>query len=250
MNLILIYREELQDNRATITGDKLKHLRKILKVKVGDRVKVGIVGEKIGTGLVEAISRESALLQITTEREPPERLPIHLILAIPRPIMLKRVLAQAASIGIDTISLVRSKRVEKSFLESSIVEQENFTPALLKGLEQAVDTQMPQVNLFHRFKPLIENLAESTTEPNRLQLIAHPQGEMTLPEAARNAGGKRITVAIGPEGGWIDYEVEQFVSIGFTPFTLGERILRVDTAVPAILCQLELLYHASPKFPQ
>ena len=186
--------------------------------------------------MLETISKEQATLHIHTDQLPPKRLPVHLILAIPRPIMLKRVLAQAASLGVETISLVRSKRVEKSFLDSSIVKGENFTPYLIKGLEQAVDTIPPEVNIYRCFKPFIE--LSKCNEPDRFKIIAHPLGGTTLKQAVTTAARKQVTIAIGPEGGWIDYEIEQFIKAGFSLVTIGERILRVDTAVPAILSQI------------
>ena len=240
MNLLLVHKEDIVNNRVTITGDKLKHLRRILKVQIGNRIQLGIFGENIGTGTVEAISKERALLHVHTDREPPKRLPVHLILAIPRPIMLKRVLAQASSMGIEKISLLRSKRVEKSFLDSSLIERDNYMPFLLKGIEQAVDTCVPKVLIYRRFKPFIELAADRET--NRHKIIAHPQGKVRLQESLKKNPENGITVAIGPEGGWIDYEVARFVDIGFIPFTMGERILRVDTAVPAIISQLSLLH--------
>lgn len=239
MNILLIHKAEIVNNRVTITGDKLKHLRKILKVKVGDNVKLGVINETIGTGTIEAISKDNALLLVRVDKQPPERIPIHLILAIPRPIMLKRVLAQAASMGIEKISLLRSKRVEKSFLNASIVDQDNYTPFLIKGIEQSVDTRVPEIQIHHRFKAFIELAANSKAK--HLKLIAHPHGNMQLQDSIILDPEKRIDIAIGPEGGWIDYEVEQFITVGFTPFTMGNRILRVDTAVPAILSQLQLL---------
>jgi len=240
MNILLVHPEEVIDNRVTITGDRLKHLRKILKVQVGNCVKIGVIGQNIGTGIVEAISPKEAQLHIQTDQAPPKRLPVHLILAIPRPIMLKRVLAQAASMGVEKISLLRSKRVEKSFLDSSLVENGRYMPFLLKGIEQAVDTRVPEVLLYRRFTPFIKHLADQ--DPEHHKIIAHPQGDRALQDLVKNPEEK-ITVAIGPEGGWIDYEVEQFVRIGFLPFTMGKRILRVDTAVPAILAQLSLLHN-------
>nr|MBF0222576.1 16S rRNA (uracil(1498)-N(3))-methyltransferase [Desulfobulbaceae bacterium] len=244
MNILLIHKAEIVNDRIIITGDKLKHLRKILKVQIGDTVKIGIINEKIGSGTVEALSKEGALLHVQVEKPPPERLPVHLILAIPRPIMLKRVLAQAASMGIEQISLLRSKRVEKSFLDSSIIEQDNYTPFLLKGIEQSVDTRTPEVQIHRRFKSFIEQIAADSSSRN-LRLIAHPHGTAYLRDTKTEGPEQRIDIAIGPEGGWIDYEVEQFTNLGFIPFTMGARILRVDTAVPAILSQLELLRQQS-----
>ena len=239
MNLILVQPEEVLSSQVRLTDRRADHLRKILKVKTGDTVKVGIIGGMMGAGVVSATSRQEVVLLIRVENPPPSKLGLKLILALPRPIMLKRVLAQAAALGIDHLFLVNASRVEKSFFEASPVKNGDFLPFLLNGLEQAIDTIAPTVSVHSRFKPFVEDILPALVAS--LKLIAHPDsgpGLAGLAPCAKVAGPTLL--AIGPEGGWLDYEVAKFQESGFQSFSLGPRILRVDTAVPAITAQLAL----------
>lgn len=239
MNLILILPEEINDRQVCLTDRRADHLRKILKVKVGDTVRVGIVGKMIGTGTVDDITRQGIVLTIETNTAPPDKLGLDLILALPRPIMLKRVLAQIAALGVNHLFLVNANRVEKSFFEASPIKDGSFTPYLHNGLEQAIDTIAPTVSVHSRFKPFIEDILPRVASSRRI--IAHPKGEASLAENFYPPSSEKTLLAIGPEGGWIDYELSRFHESGFQPFSLGPRILRVDTAVPAIIAQISLL---------
>ncbi len=240
MNLILVQPEEVLSSQVSLTDRRADHLRKILKLKAGDTVKIGVIGGMMGTARVSAISRQEVVLQLTLDTLPPAKLGLQLILALPRPIMLKRVLAQAAALGIDHLFLINASRVEQSFFEASPGRDHDFSPFLQNGLEQAVDTILPTVSVHPRFKPFVEDVLPVRAESRRL--IAHPGRWPDLAGLAPSSMPAGPTlVAIGPEGGWLDYEVAKFQEQGFQPFSLGPRILRVDTAVPAIIAQIVLL---------
>lgn len=240
MNLILIDPQEMHAGQVRLAGRRAEHLRKILKVQAGDSVRVGVIGGAMGEGIVCSLARHEVVLQVVVNTSPPAKLGLHLILALPRPIMLKRVLAQAAALGVDHLFLVNASRVEKSFFEASPVKDGDFSSYLHNGLEQAMDTVAPTVSVHPRFKPFVEDVVP--TLKASCQLIAHPGGSAGLPDLAASLRGPgAILLAIGPEGGWIDYEVARFQEAGFQPFCLGPRILRVDTAVPAIIAQVGLL---------
>lgn len=239
MNLILIQTDELDDRQVHLKDRRAEHLRKILKVKVGDTVRVGIVNELMGTGTVADISRHAVILTIEVSTPPPVRLELDLILALPRPIMLKRVLAQIAALGVNHLFLINANRVEKSFFEASPTKDGDFTPFLHNGLEQAIDTIAPTVSIHHRFKPFIEDILPTVAASRKI--IAHPNGITSIADNFRSTPPGKTLLAIGPEGGWIDYELSLFHDARFLPFSLGPRILRVDTAVPAIIAQIALL---------
>ncbi|MDF1577440.1 MAG: 16S rRNA (uracil(1498)-N(3))-methyltransferase [Desulfobulbales bacterium] len=241
MNLILIDPREIKDGSASLTGRRAKHIRKTLRGKEGGTIRVGIVNGLIGSGLIRRIEPGMVNLDIKTAKPPPAKTPTGLILALPRPIMLKRVLAQTASLGIERIFLINAGRVEKSFFKASLLSEEKLREYLLLGLEQAVDTVLPKISIHRRFRPFIEdNLAEISRD-YPVRLAAHPGGAIKLSPALLPEPASPTLVAIGPEGGWLDFEIDRFTERGFGCFSLGPRILRVDTAVPAILAQLQLL---------
>ncbi|MFA7383013.1 MAG: 16S rRNA (uracil(1498)-N(3))-methyltransferase [Desulfurivibrionaceae bacterium] len=241
MNLILLHPHELSDHHVTLTGRRAEHIRKVLRSAIGDSVRVGMLGGLLGTGCIREMTGERIVLQVQLTSEPPPLPPTDLILAVPRPIMLKRVLAQAASLGVNRIFLINANRVEKSFFSSTLIQNNAFTEPLLIGLEQAIDTRLPEISVHPRFRPFVEDFLPELLPHCPIRLLAHPEGDRTMAQAAAGISGQRAVLAIGPEGGWVDFEVQRFKEQGFAPFSLGPRILRVDTAVPALLAQLSLL---------
>lgn len=197
----------------------------------------------MGIGTIRAIDRTRMLLEIKTENTKPLRPEIDLVLALPRPIMLKRLLSQATGMGIARLFLINAARVEKSFFKASILEQENYRRYIYRGLEQAVDTLVPEISIHPRFKPFVKDILPELCCQASHCLLAHPDGRERLTELVPVPLQGRILVAIGPEGGWLDYEVKKFQEQKVQIFNMGKRILRVDTSVTAVLAQLDLLRH-------
>ncbi len=234
MNLILLFAEDFIDqNRVRLVGRRLKHVLDVHRAEVGQDLCVGVAGGQIGCGRVQRLDREALEMEVVLDRQPPVKLPVTLVLALPRPKVFKRVLLAATSMGVARIVLINSFRVEKSFWKSPVLAGEKLQEPLVLGLEQARDTVLPEVLLRPLFKPFVEDelpaLCADTT-----CLVAHPVAAVSCP---RELSGP-VTLAIGPEGGFIPYEVEKLAACGFTPISLGERILRVETAVPVVLSRL------------
>jgi RsmE family RNA methyltransferase len=236
MNIILIEQQEVQGGRVFLTDRRAKHLIKVLQVQFGDTVRVGIIDGPKGRGKVAAFCAKFPFqveLDVEFSEEMPERPPIDLLLALPRPIMLKRIFSQAAALGVGTIFVTNAQRVEKSFWSATLLNEDEYRPHLLQGLEQAVDTMVPEVSVYERFKPFIEDVLPGRIAQYSHLLIAHPGTPVTLKTVITERPG-RILLAVGPEGGWIDYEIDRFAECGFVAFSLGKRILKVDTAVVAL----------------
>jgi RsmE family RNA methyltransferase len=236
MNIILLEKQEIQGSRVLLTDRRAKHLIKVLQVKSGDTVRLGIIDGPRGGGRVVAFCNKYPFqveLEVQFTEELPERPPIDLLLALPRPIMLRRIFSQAAALGVGAIFITHAQRVEKSFWNATLLNEEEYRPHLLQGLEQAVDTRVPEVFIYERFKPFVEDVLPSKIRAYSHLLIAHPGSSATL-KSVIHEKPERILLAIGPEGGWIDYEMDRFAECGFASFSLGERILKVDTAVVAI----------------
>ncbi|MBU0479499.1 MAG: 16S rRNA (uracil(1498)-N(3))-methyltransferase [Proteobacteria bacterium] len=241
MNLILLEQNEINGTSVVLADRRAKHLRKVLRVLPGDTVRVGIVNGPMGSGTVREIDQERVALDLEIGVMPTAPPPLCLVLALPRPIMLKRVLAQATSLGVSEIHLIMAGRVEKSFFKASLLEKESLRDCLKLGLEQAVDTRLPIIQVHRKFKPFAEDLLPEIAANYPIRLLAHPDPESGEPRPVFANRETPALVAIGPEGGWVDFEVDLFRKQGLETFSLGPRILRVDTAVPAILSQILLL---------
>ena len=243
MNIVLIKPEEISADRwVTLTGRRHLHIRDILKSQAGDHLRLGIVNGPMGQATLLESSADRTILGIDTTNTLPPQPATDLILALPRPIMLKRILAQAATMGVGQIYLINANRVEKSFFNASMVKNREFEEHLLLGLEQAMDTRLPQVKVQPRFRPFVEDELPDLMAGYSSCLLAHPGSPLSLPAAAGSTKAGRTLLAVGPEGGWVDFEVELFKAQGFTPFHMGPRIMRVETAVTALLAQLDLLW--------
>ncbi|NQZ30063.1 MAG: 16S rRNA (uracil(1498)-N(3))-methyltransferase [Oceanospirillaceae bacterium] len=234
MNLILVTAEDFIDDKSVKLSDsRHTHISKVHKAVTGQALKVGMLNGNTGTGTVVSIDDQSVTLTLALNTKPLPPLPLTLILALPRPKMLKRILQCVASLGVKDIYLINSYKVEKSYWSSPVLEASSIEQQLLLGLEQAGDTLMPKVHLRKRFKPFIEDELPAIAEYSR-KIIAHPYNAHTFEATA----DQPTTLAIGPEGGFIDYEVEKLCSQGFAAMSLGSRILRVETALPVAISKL------------
>jgi 16S rRNA (uracil1498-N3)-methyltransferase len=233
MNLLLLAEDQCNDSIATVSGRQLEHLLSIQRAQVGDSVRVGKLNGLMGKGLIKTLNADLSTLEINLDTPSPAAIPLTLILALPRPKMLRRILQTIAAMGIKRLYLVNSRRVEKSFWQTPMLRPEAVQEQLILGLEQARDTIMPKIYLRKLFKPFVEDeLAEIIAGSSAL--VAHPTKAMPCPINCQAA----VTLAVGPEGGFIPYEVEKFNEIGFESVHLGPRILRVENAVPAIISRL------------
>jgi len=235
MNLLLLDDNDLIDNhRARLTdARRLQHLHQVQRVKVGDYLRAGRLGALMGQAQILSLSNTETELQLTLDQPPPPKLPLTLVLALPRPQMLHRLFQVIAAMGVPRLILLGSARVEKSFWQSTRLAPEAIRHELLLGLEQARDTVLPHIQIERQFKPFVEDRLPAIVQ-NSLGLLCHPGDYPPCPRAVSGA----VTLAIGPEGGWIPYEVEQLQTTGLQTVQLGERILRVETAVTTLLGRL------------
>ncbi|AWM81011.1 16S rRNA (uracil(1498)-N(3))-methyltransferase [Gammaproteobacteria bacterium ESL0073] len=235
MNLLLLSPDDLiNPQRAKITGRQLQHIQQIYNSNVGDTLSVGLINGNMGNGTISHLGADHVIIDdIQLNIPPPPKLPITLLLALPRPKMLRRVFQTIATMGVSKLILINSYKVEKSFWQTPFLTTENITQQLLLGLEQAKDTVLPEVQLKKRFKPFVEDELPILCQSSQ-NFIAHLGDYFPCPSLPNQP----ITLAIGPEGGWIDYEVNKLTHLGFTPIQLGQRILRVETAVTALLTKL------------
>ena len=232
MNLLLLAPHELRvDGTALLTGRRHEHARAVLRVQAGEVLRVGVRGGGCGTGQVVSEGAQGLLLQVTLDREPPARALVSLVLAIPRPKALRRVIPALASLGVDRVVLVNAARVEKSYFDSRVLDPAYLDGLVDLGLEQARDTRPPRIELRERFRPFVEDELDAWAGDS-LRFVPHPPASVALP---RVAADRPVTLAIGPDGGWVPFEVGLLERAGFTPVSLGDRVLRVEVAVSYVL---------------
>jgi RsmE family RNA methyltransferase len=246
MNLILLEPHEINADWTVYLDDRRsRHIIDVLGSQPGERLKAGIVNGPIGSAEIISITKvrktAAVILRFSAEEPAPQAPFCDLIVALPRPIMLKRILAQAAELGVRKIFLINANRVEKSFFQANLLKKEKYRQFLLHGLEQAKDTFMPEVSVHKRFRPFVEDFIPTIAKTYSRMLVAHPEAGEDLKQAVGTEISGRTLLAVGPEGGWVDFEIEKFFEQSFVPVSMGRRTLRTDTAIVALLAQLMLL---------
>lgn len=234
MNLLLLEPQHFIDERhAELDQRQLRHVLDVHQANKGDELRVGVINGRVGNGIITYLSAEKMQLEVDLDNSPPPALPLTVLLALPRPKMLKRSLQHLTALGVKKIILMNSYRVEKSFWQSPWLNPEKVREQLILGLEQTRDTVMPEVVIEKRFKPFVEDRLPALMAGKR-GLVAHPVGGESCPHLI----SEPAVLAIGPEGGFIEYEVDKLEQAGFQRIHLGPRILRVETAVTAIVSKL------------
>jgi len=235
VNLILLEPEELRDdNTASLSDTRATHLRDVLGVKPGDMVRVGIINGGSGTATIRSVEPDRVVLQPSIV-EPASELPrVDVLLALPRPKVLRRLYAQLAALGVGRIILTNAARVERHYFDTHILSPGCFRPQLVEGLQQARDTRLPAVTIHRQFRVLVEDELDLLT-PGTTRVVAEPGAERHLGTVVEDAAAERLVLAIGPEGGWNAFELDLLRGHGFIPASMGGRTLRTDTACVALL---------------
>jgi len=240
MNRILFEKSEITDGVAEFSGERAAHIVEVLHSEVGDTVKTGELDGRIGIGVVKNIESveskdgKSYVIRLELSHTGESLQPwVDLILAPPRPRVFKRLLPQLAAMGVGDIVLVGAKKVEKAFWGATVLKEENYRPLLVDGLMQSGTTIVPRLELRRNFVRFIREELDSLY-PDSTRIVAHPYNAEPIGEPPQG----RLLIAIGPEGGWTDEEVDLLKSKGFQCRSLGGRILRTDTATIALLAKL------------
>ena len=233
MNIVLLEQQDwIDEQHVELRDARLAHLHSVLRSQPGDHLKVGLLGGDRGNGEIVSLSKERACLRVTLDQAPLPRHPCTLVLALPRPKMLRRVLRTCAEFGVREIHLIHSYRVEKSFWQSPLLAPERIRTALHAGLERSGDTIAPRVQLHRRFRPFIEDSLEHV-DAGAPAYCLHPGGTAALGADS----GESSTLLIGPEGGFVPFELELMQANNVALRHLGSRILSVDTAVNTALAR-------------
>lgn len=236
MNLLLLEEEDfLASGEVRVSGRRHRQLRDVIKAVPGKRCRAGILDGMRGHAEVLRCEEDFTLLCFTEEDPPPPPLPVTLVIALPRPQTYTKVLNCAVEMGVKRIDFINSYKVEKSFWQGSRLAEEYVQNELRLALEQAADTVMPQVHFHPRFKPFVEDELPDIS-PGAARIAGIP-GAAEVPERFSDSP---VILAVGPEGGFTDYENGFLLEHGFTGVTLGPHILRTEFAVAALLARLSI----------
>lgn len=235
MNWIMLDAAEVDATGQVVLRDgRAVHILRVLRAVRGQRVRVGILDGRRGSAEIVALAEGAVTLACDCRDEPPREPSLDLLLALPRPKVLKRLWSPLAQLGVRRIILTNAEQVERAYFDTHWLAPEHYRPLLVEGLAQCGDTRLPQVQVVRRLKPYVEDVLGPAGTAGRW--VAHPGPESARWPTLGPAGG---LLAVGPEGGWSGYEMSMFDAHGFVTVTLGPRVLRADVACVAALAVLQ-----------
>jgi len=249
LNLLILTEEDrLSDQHFAVAGKRRRHIINILRAVEGDTLGVGLVDGPTGSGTIERFEESKVVLNCVWQPQTPPVEPIvELICALPRPQTLKKVLQTAATMAVANIHIINANRVEQCYFNSSVMADEAIRENLLEGLSQGKTTRLPKLTVNPRFRCFFEEFLSRriADQPGEsLKLVADVDAD-TYINSSLLANRSRVYLAIGPEGGWVPFELEIMHRQGFIPITIGDWPLRVENAVVAALAQAKLVAHTS-----
>ena len=235
MNLILLEQEEVTpEGTVVLAGGRADHILNVLRVEPEHVVRVGIINGGSGVATVMTVADRTVSLRCRFDTPAPARPPVDLLLALPRPKVMRRLWAQLAALGVGQIILTNAARVERHYFDTHVLTPDCYRPLLIEGLQQARDTRVPPVSIHKQFRVLVEDHVDAMF-PTGVRVVADPRCETRLGDVVRQHPGERVLLAVGPEGGWNDFESKLLTTHGFHPVGIGPRTLRSDTACVALL---------------
>ncbi len=233
MNLLLLEeRDFTASDRARISGRRFLQLARVIRATPGKRLRAGILNGPVGEAEVLSLGNEAAEVRFSGAAPPPEPARLTLVIALQRPQTFGKVLHCAVTLGVKRICFIHTFKVEKSYWQSSVLRPEALRETLLEALEQCGDTMMPELTFHRRFRPFVEDELDAIAG-DTVRLYGDP-----APERAFPAPGTPVTLALGPEGGFNDFEIGLLRARSFRAISLGNRILRTEFALAGLLTKL------------
>ncbi|MGC6456003.1 MAG: 16S rRNA (uracil(1498)-N(3))-methyltransferase [Coraliomargaritaceae bacterium] len=239
MNLIL-FDTPFENVQLTADDPRAKHIRDTLRAEIGTLVFLGFAnGLRARARVVDLPANGDITLEVIATEPAPTPLPIHLLIGLPRPHSARKVLFEAACLGVQRIDFFEAERGEPSYARSSLWTTDEWRDRIRLGLEQSFATQLPQVAVYPDLQTALNTYYPI---PARIALDNYEAGrslQNTLPQSADTTA-----LALGPERGWSPNERDTLRRNGWQLAHLGPRVLRVESAVVAAVsiaasnCQL------------
>ena len=235
VNLVLLEERDRVDSLCvTLSDARAAHVVNVLRATPGQTVRIGLLDGPFGTGTVVSAGEGRVTLRCEFEATVPPRPQVDVLLALPRPKVMRRLWAQLAALGVGQIVLTNAERVERHYFDTHILNAVTYRRLLIEGLQQARDTRLPAVSIHRQFRVLVEDHLDGLFGEG-IRLVADPSGATSIASDLSDHHNRRVLLAIGPEGGWNDFELSLLAAHNFQMVGLGPRTLRVDTACTALV---------------
>ncbi|MCF6335353.1 MAG: 16S rRNA (uracil(1498)-N(3))-methyltransferase [Spirochaetales bacterium] len=237
MNIILFEGKKIPE-KLSIKDERAKHILKILKLKAGDKFSCGSVNGSAGKGTITAIDSDWIYFKWEQTAGFRSLYPLTLLIGYTRPISSKRILREAASLGVEKIIFIGTDTGEKSYRDSNLWKGE-YKKYLLDGAQQAASTGVPDVEFYKDLQTFFrDNTIQSMSSGidtgfSNTGMIVLDNIEPSVKLSEYTYRGNSCLLSIGSERGWSARERDIFRKHQFVSASLGSRVLRTETASTA-----------------
>ena len=243
MNLLLLRADEVRGEEALLEGARAEEIRAAHDLTIGISIRAGVGGGRIGHATVSVLEPGQIRLRLALSEAPPKKLPVLLAVGISRPQTIKKVIQAAVTTGVTELHFMRCELAEKSYLKATVLSPSHLSEEIELGLSQAIDTVAPRIEVHEKFRPFFEDFLPSRLRElgwNAQRVVADTVTKESDVGESSNSSGPWV-LAVGPEAGWSQFEGSRLRELEFSPVSLGTRILRVETAVTALIARTGLL---------
>ncbi|MDF2502849.1 16S rRNA (uracil(1498)-N(3))-methyltransferase [Clostridium sp.] len=231
----------INNNIVTITGDDVKHIYKVLRLKIGDKININnCIGEEF-LAEIKSIDKKAVICNIieNTNTNNESNIKIHLYQGLPKATKMELITQKATELGVMSVTPVITERVIVKNELSEAKKIDRWNKIALEACKQSKRTIIPRIKNIVKFNEFLD-------EVKNFDLVVVPyenEKDQGIKNMIVNLKGRKInTIAImvGPEGGFEEEEIKQLKDIGAYIVTLGPRILRTETA--GFVCSSLLMY--------
>ena len=219
--------DEVSNGRAALTGAHAAHLSRTLRARVGQEFEVVCDGH-VRHATVASVSDERVEFALGTEIVASMATPITLLLAVFKFDRMEWALEKCTELNVTSIVPVIARRTEKHLALAADKRVERWRRIAREASEQARRVSPPEIGDPVKLSAALEVAADLRI------VLAESEREAHLSEVLRaRSESKSLGLAIGPEGGWTADELRLFDTAGWIPASLGDTILRAETAAVA-----------------
>lgn len=245
MNLLVLRPDEIRANHAVLADRRSQHVLGLLGKRAGDTVRAGVLGEGVCEAVISEADLAASRVHLELGARKPQSIPrTSLILALPRPKALSRIVQLAASFGIQRLDLVGARKVDPAYFSSPRLHPDRLLEDALLGLEQGGLVHLPTFGIHRALGSFLRGL---TPQGGQARVLfdpgapTHLAGLLLGSTAEERAPARETTLAFGPDGGFLREELELFAAARFESALLTAPTLRTEVAVAAGLGQLALV---------
>jgi len=217
--------DEFSENQAVLIGEHAGHLVRVLRARLGQEFDIA-AGNVVRRGRIVTITSDRVEFELGEEIPSVTSSNITLLLAIFKFDRMEWAIEKCTELGVSRIVPVVARRSDAHLVAAASKRVERWNRLAHQASEQSRRQAPPQLNSPTKLKDAI-------ALPGELRIVlAETESQNYLRDVIQQSA-PQILLAVGPEGGWVEEELNLFRDAGWTPASLGRAILRAETAAMA-----------------